>query len=370
MGWKVKEKPLTAEEAIEQAQKQLAPYWNRSKPLLAAVESQGKVSAHPLDPVFMEKSWLMIFVDPYDPEGELCLDYFRQWYARYHGHSLDFMLFVCPKFEALRSAEMVKAMAAENYQCEFPMILDHNGLMARAFGEEGLPKILLFQKGKKIFVGAGRDWLDGVELPVQKFLREADPGLPLETPLEMRADAIRTLERIFFGKKPVEGIPFVFSNPGFDSVSLTEKGTRRSKFTGKLLDQLAPGEFVCVGDWTQDGDRIITEDNTAAIEFYSKGTHVSVVVQTVGKVRDIPRIVVEVNGRPALDDFFTSSIFMDEEGRTYFKVEQNLLYNILQDLRAETRTVTLRFVNAHFTSIAVYSIIVCERRECENPDFD
>jgi hypothetical protein len=370
MGWKVKEKPLTAEEAIEQARKQLAPYWNRSKPLLAAVESQGKVSAHPLDQVFLEKSWLMIFVDPYDPEGELCLDYFRRWYDRYHGHTLDFMLFICPKFEALRNPEVVKAMAAENFQCEFPMILDHNGLMARAFGEEGLPKTLLFQKGKRVFVGAGRDWLDGLELPVQKFLRESDPGLPLETPLEMRADAIRTVERIFLGTKPVEGVPFVFSSPGFEGVPLTEKGTRRVKFSGKLVDQLAPGEYVCTGDWTQDRDCIVTEDNTAAIQFYSKGTHVSVVLQTIGKIRDIPRIVVEVNGRPVLDDFFTSSIFTDEEGHTYFKVEQNLLYSILQDLRAETRTITLRFINAHLTAIALYSIIICERRERESLDLE
>jgi transposase len=61
MVWKKKEKPLSPEEAIAQAKRELAPFWFNSEPLLAAIKTEAGASALPLTSDFVDRPWLFTF---------------------------------------------------------------------------------------------------------------------------------------------------------------------------------------------------------------------------------------------------------------------------------------------------------------------
>src|SRR5581483_9150852 len=96
MVWKPKEKELTPEEAVAAAKKELAPFWHGSPPLLAGVLSPQGVTAHPLDPAFGAKSWLLFFLDPTDAAGESAFSYARELHRRYHQHNVGCLLVFRP----------------------------------------------------------------------------------------------------------------------------------------------------------------------------------------------------------------------------------------------------------------------------------
>lgn len=101
--WKPKEKPLTEQEAVALARKELAKYWFGFEPLLAGIRSGEAFSAYPLDPEFSKRAWLFVFADPTTYAGEAALDYAREWQARYAQHGLGLIVIFRQPYQKLQA---------------------------------------------------------------------------------------------------------------------------------------------------------------------------------------------------------------------------------------------------------------------------
>ena len=325
MVWKPKEKQLTLEEATALAIKELTRFWFGSKPLIAGVKSGNKVTALPLDPTFTNKSWLMFFIDPTDFSGESVLEYACEWYRRYAPNDLNFLLFLKIPYQFLRTNEAIQQMIRK-LQIPFPLALDEEELLFSAFNAKSLPKVILFDRNQYIFEHGGNEWLKGTELKTQQFLRSRDPGLALLQPFQSERPLTEDGFRIDFGKN--QKIPATFSGKNFS----------RS------------------GKWEQEDERIMTADPEAAIKFISPSPRISVIAQSLSKLREMSKLVIEVNGIPAFDSFASENLTMDDDGQSIAKVEDGQLYHVLANLPEENREVTLRFPIANRVPIALYGL--------------
>jgi hypothetical protein len=348
MAWKKKEKQLTPEEAVAQAKRDLAPFWHGCDPMIAAVRGPNGVTAHPLDTEFSSRPWLLFFLDPTDFSGEAALVFAREWHKRYREHDLHMLIVFRPGYGWFRSPGALTQLT-RRHQIPCPVVLDAEELLTAAFDVGSLPKVLLLDHGKRVFESAGHDWISDTELQLQRFLRIADPGLPLALPFQSPKPLVRDVGRTELGR----GRGVAFPKPGF---TVAESGFGAGVFPGDRPRKLEPGAVAIGGTWLQDGDRVATSDPKAWIAFRAPSVRVALVAQSLSKNSEATRIVVEVNGIPAFDTFAAENLIMDEDGQSLVKVDALHLYHVLDKLPSDSREITLRFPIADRVAAALYGI--------------
>jgi hypothetical protein len=352
MGWKPKEKPLTAEQAIEMVKAELAPWWFGSAPLVAAVRQPrgGAVTLHPLDEAFKNRARLIFVLDPTGFAGEEMLFYIKEWHRRYKAHELEFLLVLKPCYKYLRQPTSIERFIRRE-QIPFPITLDHDGLLAAAFAAEAeYPKLLLIASGQFVFQSEGPQWFVDAELKLQKFLRSRDPGLSLLEPFAP-AEGQQPLKDV--GKFDLgRGRGVSFPAAGFKLSGAFGIGG----FRGTRPQQLKPGQLFISGTWMQDEERIATSDSSSVIGFRSSGSHVSVLAECVAKPGEEARIEILIDGGPVWDEIRGEHLVLSEEGTSIVEVEKPGLYHLLAKLPAGNREITLRFPQASRKNIALYAI--------------
>jgi hypothetical protein len=329
MAWKPKEKQLTPEEAVEQARKELAPFWLGTEPLLAGVRgADGKAAAHPLGKAFDEKSWLLFFADLTDFSGEVAVKQVRQWIRRYSAYELNILLVARRSYSFLNSAKDLQAMLGRSVE-HFPVVLDVDGLIGEAFGVNGLPLpvLKLLHKRKVIFERSGPDrWNQGVEKELQGFLRLSDPGLPLAPPYEASATEPR------------------------DTASAELGARNRSpqlKITGKAI---------------QEADRVLIQDPATVVRFASAHPRVSLVAQSPAQGDQYSRVRIELNGDTVYEAVVGADLAFGDDGGSEVRVGEARLYHVLQALPAgKEREITLRFPDADRLPVALYAVRFSDR---------
>jgi hypothetical protein len=322
MAWKRKEKPLSPEEAIALAKRELAPFWYHSEPLLAAVKTPQGASALPLDPEFVKQPWLFFFVDPGEFSGESAFHIAREWHRRFHSHKLRFLAFLRPTVVgAMGGPELLKRM-----QIPFPTVVDQESLFARAFGIKDFPAVVLQSNGQELLKAQGGGWMDPkqasvlrIEEKIQAFLRSDDPGLSLALPYEFH-QGIEELGRVDFGS----------SAPPSKTATLN-------------------------GSWTQGEDFIRAQDPSATLEFTSPGPSMSMIVRSSLETQST-KILIE-----SLDGSFDASVLqgehnIDENGRATIRIHTIGLYHLLKDLPAGKRRVRFSFPDSETVPVIIYGL--------------
>ena len=143
-GWKKKERPLTPEEAIAGAKRDLAPFWYNSEPLLAAVRTEAGASVLPLNSNFVQKAWTYVFVDPTEFAGERALQTAREWHRRYSSHGMGFLIvFRAPLPFAKGAADYLK-----QFQIQSPGMFDLDGRCS--------PRLSEFPRGPRSLCNTAR----------------------------------------------------------------------------------------------------------------------------------------------------------------------------------------------------------------------
>lgn len=328
MAWKPKEKPLTLEEAVALARKELAPFWLGSEPLFAGVRgANGAATVHPLNEAFTRRNWLLLFLDPTTFSGGTALGVAREWHRRYGALELGIIAVLCVPYAGLRRPELIEHLLPKQ-QFSFPVVMDPEGLLASAFSARDLPKVLLLGKGKPVFESAGAHWLKSPELELQSFLRSTDPGLPLPPPLTSAAGAIEDVDRVDFAAGDANarmvtrgGVPVTFSGP-----------------------------------WGREGECFIPQDETSRVRFDSPSPFVGLVARSLSGSPLPSDVAVEVIGRPAWDDISGEEIHMSEDGSSVARVQPPRLYRILRNLPDGERNVELSFPSARETRIGVLGL--------------
>jgi hypothetical protein len=323
MAWKPKEKQLTPEEAVALARSELAPYWLGAEPMLAGMRmADGRATAHPLDKSFDQRAWLILFVDLTEFAGEAVLLHAREWMRRYSAHDLGLLFIVRPRYSFLSSSKALPAFLRKAFE-PFPVVLDHGGLIAEAFGAspEAMPVLNLFHQRKTRFARSGPAWSEGAEKEIQLFLRVKDPGLPLSP-------------------------PFALPGAQLSGASSAELGTKgRSPI------------FRMAGKIAQEADRVIVQGSDATIQFRSPSSRVSLVGMSVLLAAGEPaRVRVQLDGGPVFDTAAGSDLVFGDDGGSEMRLTEGRLYHALQSLPAKNREVTLRFPDADRLPVALYGV--------------
>lgn len=332
MIWKPKERKLTEEEAVELAREQLAPYWFNSKPLIAGVQNEGKLGAHPLDKKFRDCGWVLLFIDPTTIAGELAMVRMVEWFKRYGDQGIGFTAVLKFPYPELFSRPSIEEACLKYFKVNFPVMVDADGLLSAAFGAKGEPKAVLVYQNAMLFTGGGVEWQMGLEEEIQKLLRKKDPGLPMFQPISTPWSG-RDVSRIEFGSgksdlKPVLSIPEVLDND----------------------------EIIFTGKWERDQNKITTEDKKASIAFKAHSPNVYLIAKAFNKTVEPGIVVVEVNGVVVFEQYVAPDLATDEEGRTVVKLNKPWFYRILKDLPEHERSITFRFPTAEHLKIALYAV--------------
>jgi hypothetical protein len=320
MSWKKKEKPLTPEQAIAMAKKDLAPYWFNSEPLLAAIQVPGGASVLPLNSNFVDTPWAYFFVDPTEFAGERALQIIREWYRRYAGHKVGFMIVFRAALPFMKSApDLLK-----KFQIGFPAVYDYDGLYSQAFGIDSWPAVVVQNRGEEITRGMGASWTGEKEEKIQHFLRLADPGLSLPLPFDL-GHAVKGHSRIDLG---------------------TVKG-KSVNILGSVIE--------LSGKWVENEDSISTSDPEATAEIHSPSPVIAVIAQA-GTEYQVTKMLIE-----SLDGTLTSEnncegSTVDEFGRILVRVQNFGLYYLFRELPASRKNFKMTFPEAHNVPVRIYGL--------------
>ena len=350
MFWKPKkQKELTKDEAIALAKQELAPHWHKVSPLLAGVRTEAGVSAVPLEPLFGDNSWLLIFVDPTDFNGEAAVHFAKEFHRRYSPYCLRGLLILKAPYAYLRERDAIE-QHIERRGILFPVALDHDGLLSAAFrATEGTRCLILSAKGIP-FEASGPAWARDAELGLQVFLRSTDPGLPLLPVLERPDSLPSDLVRLDFGKD--RGVKF--PAPGFTTPLGAFSAGEFPVGGSANMNEGVP--LALAGRWVQDGDRIATTDPKAQISMHAPGPGMGFVAEPLKKSVDGGRVVVEVNGIATPDIFADENLSYDDEGHSLVRADGPRLYRVLKKLSERERNITLRFPYADQVPVALYGV--------------
>ena len=354
MGWKKKEKDLSPEEAVALAKKELAPFWFGSGPRIVGLKQEKGSVVLPLDPEFIKKTWLLFFIDLTDFLGDFILSYAKEWHLRYQVHGVEILMIFLPSYGYFKDVKHLQERV-EGLHLDFISMVDCEEAIVQAFQAEAPPKVILLDKGNRIFEHGGQEWLDQAELKLQSFLRQKDPGLPL-LPVFQLQQRVQDVGRLEFGFKPKRGTLTAFAPPGFAGVDAAT-GLKAGSFQAPRSGEIKPGEVFLKGNWSQDAEKLFTADSQAWMAFRGTGSRVSLVMQSLAQtLAEIPVIVVEVGGDPAHEVLAGKDLISDDLGRSIVKVTQARLHHILVNLPAQGQEITLRFVNAATAPIGIHGI--------------
>jgi len=383
LSWKPKEKDLTPEEAIALAQKELSPFWAGSLPQIAGVIKEGRPVVVPLSPDFIKKAFLLFLVDPTTFAGETTFEFAREWFQRFNVHELGIFVILLPPYPFWRSAETLRRQV-EELGAEFTLILDADDTLGKAFHSGPVPKVLLLDRGKKVFEYEGENWLDNTEIDIHNFLRITDPGLPLSPKYQPRG-MVKDLLRFEFGFSPKFDKTVSIPGPGFTKYVEPEKAgqkfsgksskkepppaeLRRGDFQDPLPQAVRSGEVFLRGVWIQDAEKITTKDPEAMVAFTSQGSRVSVVLESAARIASEYGIMtIEVDGNPAYEAISSHLIGMDDQGRSMVEIQNPQVYELLVKLENKPRNIVFRFPKADKIAVSIYGIRFAEDRSKSEP---
>jgi hypothetical protein len=329
---KRREKPLTPEEAIALAKKDLAPFWfGCPEPLMAAVRKENGVQAYPLDARMTDRAWLIFFVDPFALSSRDAFLFAQSWANRYEPQKLNVMVIM--KTAHSFSADYAwRRKFAQHFDSPVVSVFDRDGLLHEAFQVQQSPRAVIFHQNKQIFDRSGPAWFQGAELEIQNFLRHADPGLPLFEPMAEPAEPVQDADLISFARQ-------------LDETSVTLQGK-----------------------WTHEGDRIITQDPQSSVRIRCQSKRVGLVAQTLSE-RGESEIIVELPREyPRDGDLLGEDLKLDfqvlsnpladpmQKRRASVKIGVARLYSLFRGLPASHREITLRFPGAEKAPVALYGL--------------
>ncbi|MCM2323803.1 MAG: hypothetical protein NDJ90_11140 [Oligoflexia bacterium] len=324
--WKPKEKPLTLEEAVALAKRNLNRYWIGSEALLATVSDAGRVTAYPLSPDFAKRDWLLFFIDPTGYSGESALAYTEEWHRRFSAQGLGIIVVLKIPYRRLRAAETLELLLPK-HQYPFILVVDPDDQLSLAFGvreAKDLPRVVLIEAGKTVYENSGKDWWRGTEARLQSFLRQKDPGLPLPPVFDRGGRDLADLGGIEFGESsaPATGVP----------------------------------SFRLSGQWTKEGERIVTADPAATIRLKLPGSHLALVAEMGSREPGAAEIFIELDEGRLYDELLGEDLALDENGSAVVKVREGRTYRALHRLPSESRQITLKFLNAKEIPVALYGV--------------
>lgn len=351
MNWQTRDKDLTREEVIALAQKNVAPYWLNSLPLFMADQADSGLGIFPLDEQVIKKTWVLLFVDLSTFGGESILAYAAELDRRYRAYQVGVLIIIHAPYLFSKVKRHIHHWG-RTHAVSMPCAFDFDDSLRAAFGVRSESQALIFDQGKRVFESS-----EGLELPVlekflQNFLRQKDPGLALFPVLQPFAGVPVDSKRFEFGFTQSFG-----ENAQFRGVEFKELDPMTRVGMPQESTSPVPGEFLLVGKWHQDWERIWTADPLARIEFESPAPWVSLVAQPLaGEPKDKCFIEVELSSDRVYSDVIGSHLHLSETGEAVLEFSHPGLFQLLKKLPSKDRCINLSFPLADQAPVALYGI--------------
>jgi hypothetical protein len=320
MAWTKKVKPMTPEQAIAAAKRDLAPIWFNSEPLLAAVKTDRGASVLPLNSSFVQTAWLYAFIDPTEFSGERGLQILREWHRRYSPHKQGMIVI----FRA--SGPFLKSVSGFLRKCQitFPAMCDQDGLFSAAFGIQAWPAVVVQAGNEEIARGSGSAWTEQVEEKIQFYLRRADPGLSFNLPYSIPHSIV-----------------------GHARLDL-------GNVKGKSVESLSR-QLKLTGEWKENADSISTTDPSASLIIDCPSSILALIAQSGIETQPTKILIEPVDGTLARD-WIADAMTIDENGRGVSRAQLFGLYVLLKGLPQDRRKIRLSFPDSKTIPVFIYGI--------------
>ena len=339
--------PVARTEPIELLDKDVRDIdaWINSEPTsIAELTSQGKV----------------VLVDFWTYTCVNCLrtlPFLREWQEKYSDNGLVILGVHAPEFEFEKELENVQ-MAVDDEGVTWPVALDNEMSTWRSFNNRYWPaKYLVGTDGEIHYSHFGEGSYRETELEIRKVLEASGydvSSIPVgEVENTNRDDAARSVTRELYG-----GYDRNYSVYGLYAVQdeYYVEPDREVEYEDIYaeLNSYPPQKFVLKGLWRNEQEAIVHARETMdlsdyiAFRFHGRSANVVIDPPEPGEFK----VYVELDGRPLMENEAGGDIQFDDEGRSYFNVDEPRLYKIVETPEYVEETLKLSSDSPNFAIFA------------------
>jgi hypothetical protein len=328
------------ESAILKAKAEFTPYWFYSKPLFAGVLQQNHYKLFILDPIFTKNTWLIFFLDFISFHGVEICDVLDEWVQRYKNNTFN-ILFIVQDYYTFLNELIPNGFLIAKRKFHPIVVIDKNDVLRKTFEIKRMPTFLLMNDNHKEieinFLNPGAPWYHEAERALQAFLRKNDIGLatpPVFNPMK---------------KQPVDDHKIEFGQLHQESSTYTIVKI------DAFVEKLEPNHVYLHGKWTQENERITTQDPTAYMQFIASSTHLSIIAQSHTRTLDKCYILVEIDGRRPYEEYFGEHASVDDSAQCIVKITKPQIYHVATHLPSSSY-IFFKFINVQLAPISLFSI--------------
>ncbi len=259
------------------------------------------------------------------------LPFLREWQAKYADHGLTILGVHTPEFDFEKDAENVKA-AIERENIEWAVALDNDYGTWNSFGNRYWPaKYLIGLDGQLTYRHFGEGSYVETELAIRETLTEAGwdvSDIPIGSTNSANRDPVadRMTRELYGGYERNYTQSGLYA--GQEQYYIEPDSTREYVDDGNYT----PQQWYLQGKWMNGPESIIHARKTSNLEdhiaFQFVGRSANVVVNPTGT--EPFNVYVEIDDRPLTADEAGMDILFDNEGRSYFSVNEPRLYAFLE----------------------------------------
>lgn len=274
------------------------------------------------------------------------LEPLKSWHRRFQLEGAMVIGVHTPDFGFQRDPAVVRA-ALKRYGVEFPVVLDNDRALWRAYKAEGWPHFfLLDHKGRVVFETLGEGRYEEFETELRHAIEDV-PGYDAPTSTETVKDP------------PSEGCgavtPEISLRPGRPPIIDMDKEEGRAN----LIVSSRDGEVSIGGRWLVEPEGLRLNqgnaDRSAAVRLIYRGAQAFALLSPG---RSKTRVFVRQNGLWLHEGIAGRDIRIDEDGRSFAVLDQTRLYHLVSNPDDSVQELYL-----HPSSIeaVVYGFSFCDR---------
>lgn len=268
------------------------------------------------------KVTLVAFLNPTSANSLRTLPALKAWFDRYALHDAMVIAVITPELDAHRDPVWVKRIM-KRFGVEFPVVLDTDRRLWKAYGNEGWPALYIVDhKGRIVFDRLG----EGGYQEVERELRTALLGLvsadTLPQPVNPAEPKIRC-------GRATPDIPFGARHGGGEAIALDQDFSRARSFIVASRE----GEKATYGKWDAEPD---------GLRLAQKNSSQSAFVRVVyGGAQALATLAPSPTGRTRVfvkqDDLWLhegiagKDIRFDDDGRSFVELDETRLYDLVRD---------------------------------------
>jgi len=263
------------------------------------------------------------------------LPFLREWQDKYADNGLVILGVHAPEFEFEKELENVQ-MSVDEEGIEWPVALDNEMSTWRSFNNRYWPaKYLIDTNGEVRYTHFGEGAYRETELEIRHVLEESGydvSGIPIgEVENTSRDDTARSVTRELYG-----GYDRNYSVYGLyaaqDEYYVGPDREVEYEDIYAERNSYPPQKFVLSGLWRNEQEAIVhareTMDLSDYIALRFHGRSANVVIDPPEP--DEFKVYVELDGRWLMENEAGDDILFDDEGRSYFNVDEGRMYKIVE----------------------------------------